>query len=242
MKTFAELGTEIGELVERKNAAYGSSFAVAGEFLALLYPNGLRSAQYADALLLVRIFDKQMRIATDRDALGESPYADISGYGILGAHMHQERKASTECSNVNGPVAPSSSSPNPSATAETSTGAKPSPNASARPTASSLPEPSKSASKITSAPTPTATEAASPNAEDRHSQAIANLASHLLRLMRRCNDFQLCAICGNIINGGALRTTVWTETFIICRGCDATVWLWQDQLLQSTMRLKGGTQ
>jgi hypothetical protein len=33
-----------------------------------------------------------MRIATDRDALGESPYADISGYGILGVHLHQHTK------------------------------------------------------------------------------------------------------------------------------------------------------
>jgi hypothetical protein len=35
--------------------------------------------------LLVRIFDKQMRIATRKDYAGESPYRDIAGYGILGA-------------------------------------------------------------------------------------------------------------------------------------------------------------
>lgn len=91
MKTFEQIGAEIGEIVAEKNAAYGSSFAKAGEFLRLLYPNGLRPEQYADALLLVRIFDKQMRIATDRDALGESPYGDISGYGVLGVHLHQQR-------------------------------------------------------------------------------------------------------------------------------------------------------
>lgn len=86
-----QIGTEIGELVEAKNAAYGSSFAKAGEFLGLLYPNGILPEQFADALLLVRIFDKQMRIATDRDALGESPYRDIAGYGILGASLHEPR-------------------------------------------------------------------------------------------------------------------------------------------------------
>jgi hypothetical protein len=81
----ARIGKEVGELVEEKNAAYGSSFEKCGRFLELLYPNGLTPAQYDDALLLVRIFDKQMRIATRKDAFGESPYRDIAGYGLLGA-------------------------------------------------------------------------------------------------------------------------------------------------------------
>jgi hypothetical protein len=85
VKSFLETATQIGNLVEEKNAAYGSSFAKAGDFLKLLYPDGLKPEQYTDALLLVRIFDKQMRIATAKDALGESPYRDIAGYGILGA-------------------------------------------------------------------------------------------------------------------------------------------------------------
>ena len=85
MKHFLQTATEIGKLVELKNAAYGSSFAKAGEFLKLLYPDGMTPSQYGDALMLVRIFDKQMRIATAKDALGESPYRDIAGYGILGA-------------------------------------------------------------------------------------------------------------------------------------------------------------
>lgn len=89
MKRYLQIGTEVGELVEKKNAAYGSSFAKAGEFLQLLYPNGILPEQFSDALLLVRIFDKQMRIATHRDALGESPYRDIAGYGILGASLHE---------------------------------------------------------------------------------------------------------------------------------------------------------
>lgn len=46
-------------------------------------------------LITVRIFDKLKRIATDRDALGESPYRDIAGYGILGATLvERKRKAS----------------------------------------------------------------------------------------------------------------------------------------------------
>jgi hypothetical protein len=82
---FVTLATEIGKLVEEKNAAYGSSFAKCGEFLRILYPDGIHPHQYHDALLIVRIFDKLMRIATAKDALGENPYRDIAGYGLLGA-------------------------------------------------------------------------------------------------------------------------------------------------------------
>jgi len=89
MNRFLRTAYHVGQLVEQKNAAYGSSFAKAGAFLRLLYPDGLAPVQYDDALLLVRIFDKQMRIATNRDALGESPYRDIAGYGILGASLHE---------------------------------------------------------------------------------------------------------------------------------------------------------
>lgn len=84
MNNFETTAKEIGALVAEKNAAYGDSFAKCGEFLRLLYPEGIRPAQYDDALALVRIFDKQMRIATRKDAFGESPYRDIAGYGILG--------------------------------------------------------------------------------------------------------------------------------------------------------------
>jgi hypothetical protein len=82
---FRRIGTEIGELVAEKNTAYGNSFSTVGEALRLLYPKGIQPDQYADALALTRIWDKMMRIATDRDAMGESPYRDIAGYGLLGA-------------------------------------------------------------------------------------------------------------------------------------------------------------
>lgn len=89
---YAWTARDIGDLVERKNAAYGSSFSKSGEFLRLLYPDGLKPEQYKDALLLVRIFDKQMRVATAKEALAESPYADIAGYGILGATEDKDGK------------------------------------------------------------------------------------------------------------------------------------------------------
>lgn len=82
---YARLGEQVGKLVEEKQAAYGDSFGKSGEVLRLLYPNGIAPEQIDDALCVVRIVDKLFRIATDLDALGESPYRDIAGYGLLGA-------------------------------------------------------------------------------------------------------------------------------------------------------------
>jgi hypothetical protein len=93
MESYEQLGKEVGALVDEKNKAYGSAFDDAGEFLKLLYPNGIEPSQYGDALALVRIFDKMKRIATDRDALGESPYRDITGYGLLGLKRVESNRA-----------------------------------------------------------------------------------------------------------------------------------------------------
>lgn len=88
---FKKLGREIGALVDEKQAAYGDSFGKSGDVLRILYPDGISPEQIDDALCVVRIVDKLFRIATDRDALGESPYRDIAGYAILGA-ARAERK------------------------------------------------------------------------------------------------------------------------------------------------------
>jgi len=82
---YALMGEQIGKLVEEKQVAYGDSFGKSGDILRVLYPNGISPDQIDDALCIVRIVDKLFRIATNRDALGESPYRDIAGYGILGA-------------------------------------------------------------------------------------------------------------------------------------------------------------
>lgn len=81
---YEKLGIEVGKLVDEKNAAYGDSFHRSADFLKILYPTGILPEQYIDALCIVRIFDKLMRIATKKTAFGESPYRDISGYGLLG--------------------------------------------------------------------------------------------------------------------------------------------------------------
>lgn len=90
MGKYKELAEQIGNLVEEKNAAYGNSFDQAGDFLRLLYPNGIPPESYGDMLCVVRIFDKLKRIATRKDAFSESPYGDIIGYGLLGLNKDLE--------------------------------------------------------------------------------------------------------------------------------------------------------
>ena len=87
---YETMGQHIGKLVAEKNAKYGDSFHRSGDVLRILYPNGIKPEQFDDALCVVRIIDKLFRVATDRDALGESPYCDIAGYGILGTTMTKE--------------------------------------------------------------------------------------------------------------------------------------------------------
>lgn len=91
-KKYETIGKEIGSLVDVKNKAYGDSFNKSGEFLKLLYPNGISPYQYRDMLGIIRVFDKQMRIATHKDALGENPWKDIAGYGILSSDSEVEQK------------------------------------------------------------------------------------------------------------------------------------------------------
>ena len=89
---FEELATQIGRVVDKKNKAYGNSFAEAGEFLKILYPNGIPLESYNDALTLTRIFDKLKRIATNNDPFGEDPFEDIAGYAILGVFNNKRLK------------------------------------------------------------------------------------------------------------------------------------------------------
>jgi hypothetical protein len=92
-KTYKQIGTEIGELVDEKNAAYGSSFAECHKILSVLYPDGIKPDQYTDALAIIRVIDKLFRIANKKDAFGESPWRDIAGYALLGI-SNDARKSS----------------------------------------------------------------------------------------------------------------------------------------------------
>ena len=77
----------IADLVSEKEKAYGSAFDKAGDFLKVLYPNGIKSEQYKDMLCIVRVFDKLMRIATSYEGTEEKKidaYSDMMGYALLG--------------------------------------------------------------------------------------------------------------------------------------------------------------
>lgn len=84
------LGQEVGALVDKKNQAYGSAFDKVGDILRSLYPDGIALGQYDDMLAIVRILDKLFRLATRKDAFGESPGMDIAGYGLLIAKRHDQ--------------------------------------------------------------------------------------------------------------------------------------------------------
>lgn len=82
---FQDMGTKLGQLVEEKQVAYGDSITTCVDAFKILFPDGIPPERYDDALIMVRVWDKLMRIATAKKAFGESPWKDIVGYGILGA-------------------------------------------------------------------------------------------------------------------------------------------------------------
>lgn len=89
-RPYRSVAQSVADLVVKKQAAYGDSFGKSGEVMRLLYPNGVPPEKLDDALTVVRVLDKLFRIATDRDALGESPWRDVLGYALL-AVERQER-------------------------------------------------------------------------------------------------------------------------------------------------------
>ncbi|WP_339165402.1 hypothetical protein [Siminovitchia sp. FSL W7-1587] len=89
---YENIGRSIGRLVDQKNKAYGDAFNKSSEFLKILYPDGVNPDQYDDMLAIVRVFDKLMRIATQKDAFGENPWEDVAGYGILKAEDDQNER------------------------------------------------------------------------------------------------------------------------------------------------------
>jgi len=78
-----DISANQADLVVEKNKAYGDSFSKAGDILKILYPEGVGPEQYQDLLTMIRVIDKQFRIATRKDAFGESPWRDINGYSLL---------------------------------------------------------------------------------------------------------------------------------------------------------------
>lgn len=90
-RTYSDIGSMVGKLVEDKQKAYGDSFGRSGRCLLEMFPNGIKTDQYGDLLTIARILDKLFRIANDPDAFDENPYQDIVGYSLLAMKRYEER-------------------------------------------------------------------------------------------------------------------------------------------------------
>lgn len=74
---------DIAELVRKKQRSYGDSYGKSCEVLKVLYPDGVTPDGYKDLLAVTRVIDKLFRVANDKGAFDENPWADIVGYGLL---------------------------------------------------------------------------------------------------------------------------------------------------------------
>lgn len=102
LQRFENAGKELGELVDKKQQAYGNSIEKAGKLLHIFlsdYDTGeggyLIPYELVEHLtLMVRIIDKQNRIFNNPkgDLMEESPYKDLSGYGLLGNELMRRKK------------------------------------------------------------------------------------------------------------------------------------------------------
>jgi len=95
-KNFTVIGGQIGKLVQEKQIAYGDSYGKSGQVLEVLYPDGVRVDQYPTFLAVTRVIDKLFRVATKKDAFGESPWRDIAGYALLGIAADEKPITATD--------------------------------------------------------------------------------------------------------------------------------------------------
>lgn len=82
MNKYRVVTDQLADVVNDKNSAYGNSVEKAPQCLAVLYPDGIKVADYQDALFVLRILDKLARISSPH-ADKEDPVLDIAGYSIL---------------------------------------------------------------------------------------------------------------------------------------------------------------
>lgn len=89
MDLIKQAAEELGNVVADKNIMYGNSWAKAADMLSILYPDGVPTHAYIDALLIVRTCDKLCRIAQGHPDT-ENPWQDVSGYGLLGSLKREQ--------------------------------------------------------------------------------------------------------------------------------------------------------
>ena len=90
---YDEIAADVAALVTSKQAAYGDSFGRSGEVLRILYPNGIPAEKHAR-----RAHNRPgrstslFRVATRKDAFGESPWRDVVGYGLLAIKRDEHKE------------------------------------------------------------------------------------------------------------------------------------------------------
>lgn len=94
---FKAIGAEIGAKTADKNRKYGDSAGKTGAMFRVIFPDGIPVSAYDDVLLLVRILDKVVRVATGAPDDEESPYSDLAGYGLIGVGKYQRDAAIAAC-------------------------------------------------------------------------------------------------------------------------------------------------
>jgi len=80
---FYDIASELAEMLTNKNRKYGDSYARMAHVLPIFYPDGVPGNHLLDAVFILRIIDKLMRIASAQSDDEEDPVADIAGYAIL---------------------------------------------------------------------------------------------------------------------------------------------------------------
>ncbi len=83
LEDFLGLGEEIGRMLANKNRKYGDSYARMAHVLPMFYPDGVPGDHLLDAVFILRIIDKLMRIASSQGDDEEDPVKDIAGYAVL---------------------------------------------------------------------------------------------------------------------------------------------------------------
>ncbi len=81
--SFHSLGEELADMLDNKNRQYGDSYARMAHVLPMFYPDGVPGDHLLDAVFILRIIDKLMRIASAQGDDMEDPIKDIAGYAIL---------------------------------------------------------------------------------------------------------------------------------------------------------------
>ncbi len=87
IKWFEAMCSELATQAEVKREAYGENLSMSKRFLEILYPEGIPTEAYQEAMVMLRVFDKFVRRANKhRFPEGwkdqENPWLDVAGYGI----------------------------------------------------------------------------------------------------------------------------------------------------------------